>query len=54
MNTYSNPDLKVIELNSSDIIATSVTSTEGNVFNGPVIGGHGNAMAPENHRIWGK
>lgn len=46
--------LQVVSINPNDIIATSVTSTEGNVFNGPVIGGHGNAMAPENHRIWDK
>ena len=39
MKIYSNPDLKVIELNSSDIIATSgPTSVQGNVFQGDITG----------------
>lgn len=47
MNTYSNPDLKVIEINSSDIIATSgPTSVQGNVFNGDIIGSTEAARTP--------
>jgi len=47
MNTYSNPDLKVIEINSSDIIATSgPTSVQGNVFQGDITGSTEAARTP--------
>lgn len=54
MKSYNHPMLQIVSINQNDIITTSVTSTDGNVFSGPVIGGHGNAMAPGNHRIWDK
>jgi hypothetical protein len=47
MNTYSNPDLKVVKINSSDIIATSgPTSVQGNVFQGDITGSIEAARTP--------
>lgn len=52
MKHYTTPTFEVVHINSRDIIATSVTSTQGNVFSGQVTGGHGDAMAPGRRRIW--
>ena len=52
MKTYSNPDLKVIQLNRNDVIATSVTTVNSNTninLTGP---GHGTVRAPGNRSIW--
>ena len=50
---YITPTYEVVNIKNNDILTESdVTQVVGNVFNGPVTGGHGGAMAPGRHRIW--
>ena len=52
MKTYSNPDLKVVEINRNDVIATSVTTVNSNTGINLGGAGHGTVRAPGNRGIW--
>ena len=52
MRTYINPDLKVVEINRNDVIATSVTTINGNAGINYGGAGHGTVRTPGNRGIW--
>lgn len=52
MKTYSNPDLKVVEINRNDVIATSVTNINSNTGINLGGAGHGNVRTPGQRGIW--